>query len=366
MEFFDLKIADIKQETADTKTFYFEIPDDIREKFMFLPGQYLTINAVINGDQVRRPYSISTVPGQNKIGVSVKLVNKGVMSHYLHHEVFTDMNLEVMPPTGHFTLRPDHDKSRIHYFIAAGSGITPIMSMIQTVLEEEPKSICHLLYGSRSESEIIFRAELDNLEKKYAGQLTVTHILSKPEKKASKGLAGWFGKKEAAWNGKSGRINASVIHNFLSENHPKYTDRQYYICGPGDMIEKTEKHLLSVHIEEKCIHKEYFSTPKATKENTGTVNMIEESRILVTLKGEEHSLNIKNKALILDALVAAKLDPPYSCTSGACSTCMAKVTSGSVKMDACYALEEDEIDAGYILTCQARATSEEVKLTFDI
>jgi len=366
MEFFDLKIINIIQETADTKTFYFDIPDQIKEKFTFLPGQYLTLNAVINGENIRRPYSICTIPGQNKIGVSVKLVKNGKMSHYLHKDIFTDMSLEVMPPMGHFNLTPDHDKSRIHYFIAAGSGITPIMSMIQSILEEEPKSICHLLYGSRSEAEIIFRTELEHLEKKYAGQLSVTHILSKPEKAVAKGLAGWFGKKEAAWKGLSGRISTSVVNNFLSENHPKYTDRHYYICGPGDMIEKTEKHLLSLHIENKCIHKEYFSSPASPEDKADSVNLINTSSIAVTLKGEEHVLNVKNNEIILDALVAAKLDPPYSCTSGACSTCMAKVTVGSVRMDGCYALEEDEIDAGYILTCQARATSEEVKITFDI
>ncbi len=366
MEFFDLKIVKIKQETADTKTFYFDISEHIREKFNFKAGQYLTINAVINGENVRRPYSICTVPGQHKIGVSVKLVKHGKMSHYLHQEVSTGMSLEVMPPMGHFSLVPDHDKSRIHYFIAAGSGITPIMAMIQTVLEEEPKSICHLLYGSRNESEIIFRSDLEHLEKKYADQLTVTHVLSKPEKVATKGITGWFGKKEIEWKGLTGRINPALINNFLSDNHPRYTDRQYYICGPGDMIEKIEKYLLSLHIVSSCIHKEYFSSPEATKKVSESINLLGESQIIVTLKGEEHSLHIKNDALILDALVAAKLDPPYSCTSGACSTCMAKVTAGSVKMDACYALEEDEIDAGYILTCQARATSKEIRLTFDI
>jgi ring-1,2-phenylacetyl-CoA epoxidase subunit PaaE len=269
----------------------------------------------------------------------------------------------VMTPEGHFKIKTDHMKTRDHVFFAAGSGITPIMSMIQTALEEEPKSTCYLFYGSRDESNIIFKDQLDALVSKYEDQLIVSYILSKPLEKSSGGLGGFFGKKSFDWKGLRGRIDAQSCKNFLNEVDPKNTEAQYYLCGPGDFIINVENYLKAQGKDQKTIHKEFFTTI-STKE--ASPNQSAEGSVKVTLKGETFEINVTKGKTILETLVELKKDPPYSCTSGACSTCMAKVTSGEVTMDSCYALEDDEIAAGYILTCQAHPKTGQVALTYDV
>jgi ring-1,2-phenylacetyl-CoA epoxidase subunit PaaE len=268
-----------------------------------------------------------------------------------------------MTPEGNFVCKPDHLLSRAHYFMAAGSGITPVMSMIQTILEHEPKSVCYLLYGSRDESSIIFKEKLDLLAKKYEDQLFVSHVLSQPTVRKEGGIAGLFTKKITDWKGYKGRIDATICAEFFSNNEPKHSEKQYYICGPGDFIEKLDAYLQSRHIEKKYIHKEYFTSGSTVK---STDSGVSKGLVNITLKGETFDIVVPKGKTILDVLVEAKKDPPYSCTSGACSTCLAKVSEGEVKMDSCYALEEDEVAAGYILTCQSHPITEKVVLTFDM
>jgi ring-1,2-phenylacetyl-CoA epoxidase subunit PaaE len=363
MNFHSLKINKIVSETVDAKTIYFQIPSDLKETFAHLPGQYLTIKADINGKECRRAYSICTPPNQDSIGVTVKKVVKGVMTSYIHSSVKEGDTLEVMIPEGHFVVKTDHLKSREHYFFAAGSGITPVISMISTILEEEPKSTCYLLYGSRDENNIIFKDALDGLARKYADQLYIEHVLSKPIEKKTGGIGGLFAKKVVEWKGMSGRISPAACTEFLQKYAPKNDEKQYYICGPGDLIQKVEQFLTDRHIDKKSIHREYFTAApsadgKAPSTGSGVVS--------VTLKGDTFDIDIPKGKTILDVLVDAKKDPPYSCTSGACSTCIAKVSEGTVEMDSCYALEDDEVAAGYILTCQAHPTSAKVVLSYDV
>ncbi len=363
MSFHSLKISSIVSETSDTKTIYFEIPSQLKELFQHKPGQYLTLKTSINGKEVRRAYSICTSPEVSSPGVTIKKVSKGIMSTYLNDTAKQGDNIEVMSPEGHFFILTDHLKSRDHYFITAGSGITPVMSMIQAILEHEPKSTCYLLYGNRNEDTIIFKDALDRISSKYMDQLHVTHVLSQPNVKKSGGVGGLFSKKIIAWPGLKGRINIETLKAFFKENTSVNEDRQYYICGPGDFIEKTESGLLSMNIDKKHIHKEYFTVAhEATNSDIGLENVI----VTVTLKGDTFDIIIPKGKTILDTLVDKKKDPPYSCTSGACSTCMAKVTEGSVTMDSCYALDEDEVEAGYILTCQSHPKTQRVVLTYDV
>ncbi len=188
MSFHSLKISTIVSETSDAKTIYFEIPAHLRDQFQHKPGQYLTLKTIINGKEVRRAYSICTPPETTDPGVTIKKVSKGTMSVYLNDKVKPGDFLDVMAPEGHFTIVPDHLKSRDHYFITAGSGITPVMSMIQSILENEPKSSCFLLYGNRNEDSVIFKNALEKLAVKYMDQLHVTHVLSQPSLKKSQGL----------------------------------------------------------------------------------------------------------------------------------------------------------------------------------
>ncbi|MBK8052091.1 MAG: 2Fe-2S iron-sulfur cluster binding domain-containing protein [Saprospiraceae bacterium] len=363
MSFYSLKICKIVSETTDAKTLNFEIPADLKSIFQFKAGQFLTIKVMVNGAEIRRAYSLCTSPDADLPGVTVKKVLKGKLSVYLNDVIREGDFVDVMPPEGHFTLQPDHLLLREHYFIAAGSGITPVMSMIGTVLEHEPKSKCYLLYGNRNEENIIFKKELDQISFKYEDQLYITHVLSQPIVKKTGGIGGLFAKKEVDWKGLKGRINSTHIQNFIGESKSQQPERHYYICGPGDMIDMAEKTLLAFGIDKKYIHKEYFTT---SSHQDHTDHGTTEAIVSVTLKGDTYDIVVPKGKTILDVLVDMKKDPPYSCTSGACSTCMAKVTQGDVAMDSCYALDDDEVAAGYILTCQSHPKSRKVEMTFDI
>jgi len=358
-----LKIDKIVKETEDTISIYFAIPEEIREKYSFKAGQYLTIKATVNDEEIRRSYSICTAPHAASPAVSIKRVDGGRMSNYLHDQISVGQNLDVLAPDGRFTVLPDAAKARDHYFFAAGSGITPVMSMIQDILEHEPKSSCHLIYGSRSEKGIIFQSVLDKLEKSHEGQLHVTHTISQPTKVKAGGIGGLLGKKSVIWKGDTGRIDASKVADFLSKN-PSYTSSQlYYICGPGTMIANVESALVDQGISMDYIKKESFGGGETKSNDASQVSGA--STVTVKLNNEVITLSMDDSKTILDELIDLGKEPPYSCTSGACSTCIAKVTSGEVKMDACFALDDDEVEDGYILSCQARPVTKEVTVEFE-
>lgn len=363
MQFHKLKIHNIHPETSDTKIIYFELPPHLRDAYKHIPGQHLTIKIMKGDKEIRRSYSLATMQNAEYPGIAVKQVKNGIVSTYLNRDIKTGDVLEVMVPQGHFVTHADHDLSRNHYFFAAGSGITPVMSMIQTLLEEEPTSHCYLLYGSRNEDNIIFKKDLDALVEKYAGQLFVQYVLSQPNVVKEGGIAGLFAKKKILWPGLRGRISKTICNGFLADYPSRQKDSLYYICGPGDFIEKIEGFLLESNIEKKHILKEYFRTPETDKPSDAGVSM---GTVYAVLNGAEHIISVPKGKTILDVLIDEKKDPPYSCTSGTCSTCMAKVLEGEVSMDSCYALDDDEIEAGFILTCQAHPQTDIVKITFEV
>jgi ring-1,2-phenylacetyl-CoA epoxidase subunit PaaE len=237
------------------------------------------------------------------------------------------------------------------------------MSLLKTILEEEPKSSVHLLYGSRHEDQIIFKGQLDALVRRYEEQLTVDHIISRPHREKQGGLSGLFSKGKINWQGPTGRINDAEVARFL-EAHPARTrEVEYFICGPGTMIDAVSEALKKMGVDKAHLHTERFvNASDPVERQSGATG----ATVKVRLRGDDIVITPKDKQTILDAMLEAKQDAPYSCTAGACSTCMAKVISGEVKMDACYALDEDEVADGYILTCQAHPVSQEVSISYDV
>lgn len=370
MEFYPLKINKVTPETADTVTLEFEIPADLQEKFVYIQGQHLTVRVHLGGHELRRAYSMSSSPLEKRLTVTVKKVEGGRVSTYLNEGVKAGDTLEIAAPDGRFFNKLDPEKRRTYYLFGAGSGITPLMSILKTVLESEPMSAIYLLYGSRTEEGIIFREELERLTERYNGQLVVEHILSQPKKESSGGgLFGLFKKSTTNWLGKTGRIDARIVTAFLEENlvQGREDDCQYFICGPGDLADTVKAAVLQRGIQSKQIHAEHFvNANHVPGEDIPASPPGDGARLIVHLKGERIETTVPKGATVLDALVRDKYDAPYSCTAGACATCMAKVISGKVKMDACYALDDEEVKAGYCLTCQAKPETPTVELTYDM
>jgi ring-1,2-phenylacetyl-CoA epoxidase subunit PaaE len=365
--FYKLTVSEVRRETPDAVTVFFQVPDSLKDTFSYKQGQYLTLRFVIQDEEVRRAYSMSSSPLEDHLAVTVKEVSGGKVSPFINRGLEVGDEVEVMPPTGRFYVDLDADQRRTFYFFGAGSGITPLMSIIKTTLEEEPQSSIHLLYGNRTEPSIIFQEEIAELKRRYAGQFQVTHILSRPEKVAGKGIGGLFKKGKIAWEGKVGRIDAAATKKFLEEQPKRTSEAAYFICGPTEMMQTIEKTLQEEGIDKKSIHLEYF-TPASDngKTETSTTTDATAAKVQVMLDGQEIDIEVPAGKSILDILIAQKYDPPYSCTSGSCSSCIAKVTKGKVEMEVCLALDDDEIEEGFILTCQAKPTTEEVHITFDV
>ncbi len=362
-KFYKLQVIEIISETENCITLLFDVPEDIKNEFTYVPGQYLTIKADIDGNEVRRAYSICTESNSGTLGLSVKRVENGRMSNHLNSNVKKGDFLEIMKPDGRFTLIVEPDSQRNHYFFAAGSGITPVMSMIQSLLEQEPKSSAYLMYGNKDEDNIIFKTKLRKMEKLYTGQLFVEMTLTTPKKQNASSLLGKLGRKTADWNGLEGRIDSAKVSAFVQKNPTDPKTTEYYICGPGDMIDTVRTTLLVNGAQNNNIHFESFGN--GNTDNIQIVSAVENASLKVTFLGKEIHINIPKNKNILDTLLDAGHEIPYSCTSGSCGKCVAKITTGSVEMEECFALEDSEVKEGYILTCQSHPTSERVTIIFE-
>ena len=363
-----MAVKEIRQETNEVVSILLEYPASHKDQLHYKPGQYVTVKWTEDGKEHRRSYSISSVPEDPYLAITIKEVTGGRISPFLVRRIKQGDILQILPPEGRFTAHFGPENKRNIFLFGAGSGITPLISIARTVLEKEPRSTVILLYGSRTAEEIIFKQQLDQLETRYAGQFHVYHTLSKPEGSGLNVVKALFGKKKSEWTGMKGRISPGQIEKILEKHPVNKKNDLIFLCGPGDMIEMAEKALIALGMTEEMIKKEYFTPPSdeadnvrqpSEKKQTGAA-----SKVTVHLRGDKIEIEVTDKT-ILDTLLDLGYDAPYSCHSGACATCMAKVVHGEVEMDACFALSDKEVDNGYILTCQSHPLTSVVEITYE-
>lgn len=352
-KFNTLKIKDLRNETDDCVSISFDIPDNLKNEYSYKSGQYLTLRTTINNEDVRRSYSLCSAPFENEWRVAVKQVENGVFSSFANHELKTGDELQVMTPMGNFLLNPENSAKKSYVLFAAGSGITPILSIAKTVLKEEPKSDVTLFYGNKGFSSIIFREELEALKSLNLSNFRIIHVLSRES----------LGNKI-----QKGRIDAEKCAQLYDAFLKDQSIDAVYTCGPESMILDVEKTLIEKGVKKENIHFELFSSSGSAKksEQKQTNEPSFDSRVSLILDGDTYDFDMSSQGKsILDAGYEAGADLPFACKGGVCCTCKAKILEGSASMDVNYALDKDEVERGYILSCQAHPTSDKLVVSFD-
>ena len=352
--FHRLKVAEVVPETDEASSIRFEIPYDLKEAFRFKAGQHLTLRAEINGEEVRRNYSLCTAPSDNDVMVTVKRIAGGVFSNWVGDSLKAGDSVDVMTPHGSFTTYFDPATRRHYVGIAGGSGITPVMSLIRTALGEEPNSRFTLFYGNRDSSSIIFLEALAALKNEYMGRLEIFHFLAEEE-----------GDIEL-FNGMLDKARCDEAIDSLVGT-PADVDA-WFICGPGPMMDAAEAALLDRNIDKDRIHIERFTAGRPSAALAAQMAELQEKAagltLSVTLDGRTRKVEF-SQANILDSARESGLPAPFACKAGVCATCRAKVTSGKVEMAARYGLTDEEIAAGYVLTCQSVPVGDGVAVDYD-
>jgi len=349
-QFHALTVREVRRETSDSVSVAFDVPSG--GSFRFVPGQYLTLRAQIGGADVRRSYSLCSSPLSGELRVAIKQVEGGIFSTWANTELKAGDVLDVMPPMGNFLLETDPAKRRRYVGFAAGSGITPVLSILKTALAREPESEFLLFYGNRKTASILFKSELEDLKDRYMGRLEVHHVLSREDQ----GSDALFG-----------RLDAERICYF-AEHIPTLTQADgYYLCGPEPMIHAASDVLKASGVSADKIHFELFTSAAPAKESAPKAKAAAsgDAYVTVVLDGEETHFTQSAKEFVLDAALDAGADVPYACKGAVCCTCRAKVLEGTVEMAMNYSLTDDEVADGYVLTCQAMPRSERVVVSYD-
>ena len=355
-----LSVKRISPEAAGAVAITVDIPQTERERFAFEPGQYLTLRTTIDGQDVRRNYSISSQRSRlakaGELEVGIRPVDGGLFSNWAATSLKAGDTLQVMPPEGRFVVKKKRALHRVGF--AAGSGITPILSIVASTLEEQPDSKFTLIYGNRRMSTVMFNEALQDLKDRYRDRFTMIHILSRQAQEVDL---------------LQGRIDEAKVHELIHTLLPVGSMDEVFICGPDAMISATEAALLQAGVAQDRIHTERFTTNMpAGAHPVGTANRAEteasaakDIMLTLVLDGKEHEIAIGPDEHILDAGLNAGLDLPFSCKAGVCCTCSAKVLEGEVTMDKNFTLEEDEVKHGFVLTCQSRAVTKRLRVSYD-
>lgn len=354
-EFHSLRVSNVRQETEDTVSVAFDVPSELAADYIFQYGQYLTLRKDIAGEDTRRSYSICSGVDEGELRVAIKLVDGGLFSTFANTELKAGDELQVMTPMGNFTSKLDADHEKHYLLIAAGSGITPMLSIIKSVMVAEPNSRVTLLYGNRYFKGIIFRDILEDLKDAYLGKLRVFHVLSGENNEID-----LF----------AGRIDEKKIRGFCSTFiDPKSCD-EVFICGPEPMINSVNETMQDLGVDAQHIHFELFTSPLGSLYKQKEIVVEEKFKgktcdVQVTLYGQQWDFEMPFDKRVLDAAAEKGLDLPFSCKGGMCCTCRAKLEEGEVEMIVNYALEPGEVEDGFILTCQALPKSDKIVVNFD-
>lgn len=357
IHFHPLQVQKIKRETEDAVSITFAVPQALKDTFSFKPGQSVTVRTVLHGEEVRRNYSICSAPAEGILKIAVKKVDGGLFSTWANEGLKEGDRLDVMPPVGKFNtdLHPDHQKAYVA--IAAGSGITPLLSIIKTTLLTEPRSTFTLVYGNRTRNSILFKDELDALKDKYLSRFRLFHILSRE-------------RTEAEIN--YGRIDTTKCAQLFQTLIPLAHTDEIFLCGPEELIFSARDFLVATGFSKDHIHFELFTIPGQKKSVVRTEKPVQitsgpTSKISVKLDGISFDFDLAYSGQsILDAALQQGADLPYACKGGVCCTCKARLRAGAVDMDVVWGLEQDEIEQGFILTCQSHPKTETVIVDFDV
>lgn len=346
--FYTLKIQAIERLTSKSVKLTFEIPEALKQEFSFKAGQYITLKTNVNGKELRRDYSICSSVGSGDLSISVKAIENGTFSNYANTKMQVGETIEVMPPNGRFTFDPHPDKTRTMAAFAAGSGITPILSIAKTLLEDEPFSNFILVFGNKTPEETMFFEQLQQLKSQYGNRLHIQYVYSAAR----------------AENALFGRIEKSTVNLIVKNKYKDVSIESFYLCGPEEMIETVKSVLIENNIKPKQILFELF-TASVTAETPITEGVEGETKIKILVDDEETEFTMSQSQTILEAALKHDIDAPYSCQGGVCSSCVARLTEGTAKMRQNNILTESEVAEGLILTCQAQPTSPVVFVDYD-
>ncbi|MDJ0959108.1 MAG: phenylacetate-CoA oxygenase/reductase subunit PaaK [Acidimicrobiia bacterium] len=351
--FHELEVESVEPLTDDAVALTFHVPDDLAGEYRYLPGQHVTLKAIIDGEDIRRSYSICANANEGRLRVGIKRLQGGAFSTYATTALKAGDRLEVMPPMGEFTITPDATQARHYGAVAAGSGITPVLSLVSTILESEPASTFTLIFGNRNAGAVMFLEELEGLKDRYPDRFQLVHVLT-----GEIAMVPLF----------SGRLDQAKLAELFDRVVDADHIDAWYLCGPYEVVTAAQTELAARGVPDNVVHDELFfagpvdpssiPAPPADDE-AGTV------ALTFTLDGRGSQVRMRPETTVLDAALAIRPELPFSCKGGMCASCKARVLEGSVEMDKNFALVEDDLAAGYVLTCQAHPTSDAVTVDFD-